>query len=194
MPRSASSAFLTALSQPIIRPAFLVQAGFASGPVYLWTGRGSLTWNGQTWLGTGSQGIISTIEEGSTVEAKGITLSLSGIDPSLLTGILTEFQLGLPCFVYFALFDGTPALIPDPIPAFAGRMDQPTIDVDGSGCTITIAVESRLMDMNVSAARRYTQEDQQRDHPNDQAFNFVPALQEVSVLYWGRLPSSRNNA
>ena len=54
MPRAASSAFLTALSQPIIRPAFLVQAGFTSGPVYLWTGRGSLTWNGQTWLGTGS--------------------------------------------------------------------------------------------------------------------------------------------
>jgi len=140
----------------------------------------------------GSLGSISTIEEGSTVEAKGVTLTLSGIDATLLTGILTEFQVGLPVLVYLGLFDSSGSLIADPIVSWAGRMDQPTLDVDGTTATISIACENRLVDMNVAVDRRYTNEDQQLDHPGDRGFEFVNSIQEV-MLYWGRSPSSHNN-
>ena len=193
MPRpDATAAFITALAQPMIRPAFFVQATFATATLYLWTGRGNVSWNGQTWIGVGTLGTVSTIEEGSTVKARGITLTMSGIDATALSDVLNEVQQGLPALVYFGLFDDSLALIPNPVTGFAGRMDQPTLDVDGTTASISIACESRLMDMNTPAERRYTQEDQQRDYPNDEAFQFVNGIQETTI-YWGRTPNSTNN-
>ena len=193
MPRpDATAAFITALAQAMIRPAFFVQATFATATLYLWTGRGNVSWNGQTWVGVGTLGTVSTIEEGSTVEARGITLTMSGIDATALSDVLNEVQQGLPALVYFGLFDESLALIPNPVTAFAGRMDQPTLDVDGTTASISIACESRLVDMNTQAERRYTQEDQQRDYPNDEAFQFVNGIQS-KTLYWGRTPNSTNN-
>src|SRR5690348_15578258 len=130
MPRSdATSAFIAAIESGMIRPAFLVEANFTSGPLNVWSGKGDLTWNGITWTGVGQFGAVSTVEEGSTVEARGVTLTMSGIDVTLLTGIMTEFQVGLAATVWLALFDATPAIIANPVIAFRGRMDQPTIEV-----------------------------------------------------------------
>lgn len=193
MPRSGlSGAQLAALQSTNIRPAIFVEANFVNGPVYVWTGRGSVTWGGKTWIGVGTLGSISTIEEGSTIEAKGITLTLSGIDSSMLANIMTEFRVGLPVIVYLGLFDENLALIDDPIISWAGQMDQPTIDVDGQTCTISINCENRLVEMNVAVDRRYTNEDQQLDYPGDRGMEFVNSIQDVTI-YWGRTPSNINN-
>jgi hypothetical protein len=193
VPRSdVTTEFVSALEATILRPAFFFEGWFASGPIYLWTGRGSLSWNGHTWLGVGNLGTVSAVEEGTDVQARGITVGLSGIDTVVLTDVMTEMQQGLPVTVYLGLFDATPALIADPVIAFRGRIDQPTISCDGTTCDISINCESRLMDLNVPAERRYTNEDQQRDYPGDRGFEFVNAIQEITI-YWGRTPSSKNN-
>ena len=96
------------------------QATFVTGPIYVWSGMGQITWNGQVWTGIGTLGSISTIEEGSTVAAKGITLTLSGIDASLLEEVMTEFQVGLPVSVTLGVFDANGALIADPVCCFSG--------------------------------------------------------------------------
>lgn len=193
MPRSGlTGGQLAAVQSTNIRPAFFVEAHFVNGPIYVWTGRGSIVWGGHTWIGVGTLGSISTIEEGSTIDAKGITITMSGIDSSLLADILTEFQVGLPCIVYLGLFDETLTLIDDPYKSWAGRMDQPTIDVDGQTCTISINCENRLVEMNVAVDRRYTNEDQQLDYPGDRGMEFVSSIQDVTI-YWGRTPSSINN-
>jgi hypothetical protein len=187
-----SAEFLAAIQSAEIRPAVFVEAHFTSGPLYVWSGAGNIDWNGHTWTSVVSLGSISTIEEGSDVQAKGITLTLSGIDPSLLGGVLTEFRVGLPVLVRFGLFDAEGTLIADPIISWAGRMDQPTINVDGTTATISINCENRLIDMNVAVDRRYTNEDQRLDFPEDRGMEFVPSIQEV-VIYWGRSPSSSND-
>ena len=189
MPRTLTAPFLAAIQATLLRPALFIEAHFISGPLYVWSGFGSITWNSQTWTGIGTLGSVSTIEEGSTVEAKGITLTMSGIDATLLADVLGEFQVGLPAIVSLGLFDSTGALIADPVTSWSGRMDQPTIDVDGTTATIAINCESRLLDMNVAVDRRYTNEDQQLDHPGDRGLEFVNSIQEV-VIYWGRSPSS----
>lgn len=186
-----SPAMLTALQAPVLRPAVFVMATFVTGAVYMWSGLGSITWNGHTWLGLGSLLGFSTAEEGVTVEAKGISFSLSGIDVSLLADVLQEFQVGLPVQVYLGLFDGAspPSLIADPITTWSGRMDQPSVDVAGETATISIACETRLLELNVSVERRYTHDDAQLDNPGDLGFSFVCGIQEITVP-WGRIPSS----
>ena len=190
--RDMTPAYLAAISSAMLRPALFVQATFVSGPLYVWSGIGPITWNGQVWIGIGTLGSVSTIEEGSTVSAKGITLTLSGLDPTLLTDVMEEFQVGLPVMVTLGVFDDTGALIADPVCCFSGRMDQPTIDVSGTTASIAINCENRLVEMNVSVERRYTDEDQQLDYPGDLGFQFVNGIQDAQI-YFGRSPSSKNN-
>jgi len=190
--RDMTSAYQAAISSAVLRPALFVQATFVSGPLYVWSGMGPITWNGQTWIGVGTLGTVSTIEEGSTVSAKGVTLTLSGLDPTLLEDVMEEFQVGLPALVYLGVFDATGALIADPVCCFSGRMDQPTIDISGTTASIAINCENRLVEMNVSVERRYTDEDQQLDYPGDLGFQFVNGIQDAQI-YFGRSPSSKNN-
>jgi hypothetical protein len=188
MSRPMSSDVLDAITSTLIRPAIFVEANFTSGPIYVWSGIGTISWDGKDWTGLGSLGSVSVIEEGSDVQAKGITLTLSGIDTTLLNGVLTEFKVGLPVLVYLGMFDSNGDLIADPIISWAGRTDQPTIEMDGSSATISINCENRLVEMNVSLDRRYTNEDQRRYYPDDRGFEFVPSIQEVTIN-WGRSPS-----
>ena len=192
MPRpDATSAFIAAASSPKIQPALFVQVNFTSGPVYVWSGVGTLAWNGAIWQGVGQFGIVSTIEEGADVQARGITLTLSGINPTLLADVLTEYRQGLPALVYLGLFsEGN--LIPDPVCCWSGRTDQPTITMSGESATLAIACENRLVEMNISVERRYTSEDQQIDYPGDLGFSFVNSIQDVTI-FWGNHPSATNN-
>jgi hypothetical protein len=175
-----------------MRPAIFVEAHFKTGIGRFWSGSGTITWNGSSWAGVGTMGSISTIEEGSNIEARGMTLTLSGLDVSLLTYILDDYQLALPVVVWLGLFDASHALIANPVVCFAGRMDQPVIDVSGETASVAISCENRLLDMNTSVERRYTHEDQQLDYPGDLGMEFVNSIQDVTI-YWGKTPSSHNN-
>jgi hypothetical protein len=191
MPRPITAGQLAAITSSNIQPALFVLATFTSGPVYMWSGMGPIVWGGNTWQGLGTLGSVSTVEESATIEAKGITLTLSGLDTTQLTGITDEFQVGLPAIVYLGLFSNG-VLIDTPIIAWAGRMDQPTLDVDGSTASITIACENRLVEMNTAVDRRYTNEDQQLDYPGDTGMSFVNSIQDVTI-FWGHTASNVNN-
>jgi hypothetical protein len=174
-------------------PVLFVECNFVSGPVNIWTGLGQTTWNGKTWIGMGSLLSISTIEEGADVQARGISLTLSGIDLELLQDTLNEFQVGLPVTIWLGLRDPqTNNLIPDPVVSFLGRTDEPTIDIDGKKASITVACESRLMDMNTPVPYRYTQVDQQLFYPGDQGFMWVNSIQSIPI-YWGQTNTTDGN-
>lgn len=193
MPRSMSADMLAGIQASELLPVLFVYGEFADGPVYLWTGYGPINWNGQTWDGIGTLLSVSSIEEGSDVNARGIILGLSGFNVNLLSLALGEVQQGLPAIVYLGLFyPGSPWLvIEDPLIAWAGRIDQPTIDVLGTTASISINCENRLVAMNVAVDRRYTNEDQQRDWPGDGGMAFVYGIQDTNI-YWGRLPGTSN--
>lgn len=185
-----STAMQVAITAPVVPIAIFVQATFASGPVYLWSGLGPMSWNGQTWQGVGSLGRVSVIDEGTSVEARGMTLELSGFDSTLLPLVMGEFALLQAAYVYVACFNAG-VLIDSPLVAFAGRMDASSIRVTGLTASISINCESIFVDMNVAVNRRYTADDQNRDWPGDLGMAFVWGIQEKG-LYWGTAPSGTN--
>jgi hypothetical protein len=192
MPRDISPAYLAALKAAVLYPVIFVEAAFVAETIRLWTGLGDGSFNGQTWQGMGSLLGISTVEEGSTVEAKGITISLSGIDPVLLPECLNAFQVGLPVTVFLGLGDGAGNLIPSPVVAFAGRMDQPTIEADATTATISVACESKLLDLNTPLPYRYTNQDQQIFFPGDLFFAWVNSIQNVPIQ-WDNPSANQGN-
>lgn len=182
---------LTALQATDLQPALFVSATFASETVYVWSGVGSITWNGETWQGLGGLLGVSVTEDGSTVEARGITIALSALNPTLLAEALGDYQLGLPVTVYLGLYSGG-SLISSPITTWAGRIDQPTVDVGADTATIAIACENRLIDMNIAVDRRLTNVDQQMLAPGDLGLIFTAGLQE-QTLFWGHYPATGAN-
>ena len=143
-----------------------------------------MTWNGNTYTGVGDLGSISVIEEASSVEAKGIEVSLSGIDPTMLADALEEHQLGLPMVVYLALYDSPGgSIIASPLIAWQGRTDQPTITISGETATISIRGESRLLDLSIAPGLRLDPDTLQIYSPGDLGMQAVPQIQEITLLF-----------
>lgn len=204
MPRSMTSAMGTALQAPLLRAAILCSLEFATETVYLWTGIGPLAWGGFTFVGIGDLGSIANMGEGSAVEAEGITMELSGIPSDMISNVLYETRILNQVNIWFALFDTSGNIIPDPILAYQGDMDQASTHDDAKTCTVSITAENVLIDLNRAVYRRYTAQDQQTDLADtltrlglplttiDTGFQYVPGVQEI-VTFWGRTPSSSNN-
>jgi hypothetical protein len=194
MPRAGVTvAFATAMAARVIRPCFLVQLQFKTDVLNLWSGTYPVIFGGATFEGAGSLMTISGISEDSTVEAKNVTITVSGIPSEIINDALNETQRGLKAQVYLGLFeqDGV-TLVPDPVLAYTGRIDQPSITDSGDTCTIAINIENALADMNRPVDRRYTDADQQHDHPGDLGCSFIAAIQNIQI-YFGSLPSNVNN-
>lgn len=66
------------------------------------------------------------------VFARGIVLTVSGFNASLLSHVLNDYRQGMPVTVWL-LINGTPAT------AWSGRTDQPRISVSGQTASISIA-------------------------------------------------------
>jgi hypothetical protein len=167
------------------RPALFFEGQFATGVVRLWTGLGDVVWGGQTWTGAGNLVGFSGIEEGSDIVARGASVTLSGVPASLVSLAISDAQQGLPGRCWVGLLAPDATIIVDPVLAFAGRLDVPTITDGVETCTITITYESRLIDLNRPRELRYTDEAQQQLYPGDRGFEYVTTIQDKE-LRWGR--------
>lgn len=185
MARDLSGAVATAVAAATVRPVVFYEGVFATGTLRLWSGVGPFQWNGQTWTGAGEMLDVSPIEELSDVRAAAFHVSLSGDAGAILSINLGAARNGLPGKVWIGFFDAAGALIVDPFLAFQGRFDVPEILDEGARASIQARYESRLIDLDRPRIRRYTDEDQRLDYPNDPGFEFVPALQDVEI-FWGR--------
>ena len=180
MSRTIPAAILTALSQESVEPFYAVELKFSAGTVRFWTGYGDRTIDGQTYTGTGNLLNISGIEEVADLSAKGITLTLSGIDTALVSLALQEPYQGREARVLFGVVG-----VSDYVEVFAGLMDVMTIQEDGTTATIELTVESKLVSLQRPNMRRYTSESHKARYPGDTFFDFVEQLQDKEIA-WGR--------
>lgn len=185
MARSLTAGTLAQLSQGKVAVALFVEVDFADATSYLWSGLGPIAWNAHTWLGVGKFGKVSDVTERTGVQADGITLTLSGVPQDMLDEALLQCRQGRPVKVWFGFLDAAGAVIADPYQTFAGRMDVPIIDEGAETATVSITVENRLIDLQRSRERRYTDDDQKIDYPTDRGFEYVASLQEQNLV-WGK--------
>jgi|SRR5579875_1566294 len=185
MSRTLTSGMLAAIAAGEVRPIILVQATFASGAIYVWSGIGDLNWNGQTWKGLGQFGKITPINETTTGEARGMTLELSGVPADLVGDALNEINAQSPVVIYVGFMDTSGNVIVNPEQRWKGLMDATHIAEAGTTATLQINVESKLIDLGRARERHYTHADQQIDWPGDNGFVYVNGIQELDVI-WGR--------
>jgi hypothetical protein len=185
MSRGASTAFKTAAAAGNVTPALLAYFDFSGGEVRLWSGIGDLSWGGNTYTGAGDLVQVDPVQETNEVRANGLSFRLNGMPSAMVTRILGEHYRGRSCKLWLALFDASAAIIADPLLLFSGRMDQCLLDDTGESCSITVAAESRLLDLQRPRERRRTDEDQRGLFAGDLGFAYVSGLQDREVVWGG---------
>lgn len=184
MTRDISTSLLNSLDDTVVYPFLAVDIDFSSGPLYVWSGYGDLIVGPKTYLGAGQLLSVSSVEETTEIEAKGASITMSGIPSVFLAIALTEPYQGRECRVYFGMTDAPS----DYTEIFTGELDQMNISEEAETCTIAVTVENVLIKLERPVVRRFTNEDQKSRFPDDKGLEFVASLQDKEV-FWGRKAS-----
>ena len=209
MSRDLTAEFVDEIEKDAVTAFFAVELFFQTQTLRFWSGLGEQTIDGNIYIGSGNMLGISTIDETSEISAKGATLTLSGIPSELISLALSEPYQGRKCKIYFGILqtdteylsqednslilneDGSGIILSQLDVAatmseiFSGYIDQMNIDEGPETATISVGVESRLIDLQRPRVRRYTRESQRARFPNDKGFDFVNDLQSKKFA-WGR--------
>ena len=183
MTRDITTNVSNALDDDVVSPFFAVDIVFDSSPLYVWSGYGDLVIGAKTYLGAGQLLSISTVEETTEMEAKGASLTMSGIPSSFLSAALTEPYQGRECRIYFGM-TSSPS---DYVEVFSGELDQMNILEAADTATIQVTAENVLVKLERPVVRRFTDQDQKSRFPSDRGLEFVAGLQDKEI-FWGRVP------
>jgi len=184
MSRSLSSAMQAVATADVVKPLIFVEADFDSGALNLWSGVGELTYNSVTYVGAGNLLNIGSIQENVELRANGLQITLSGVLSPLLNKALTEDYQGRELVVKLGAMDSSNNVISSPVIVFSGFMDTMVIADSGEQAVIQVSVENRLIEFERNRVRRYTDNDQRIDYPNDDGFEYVAEIQEKNIV-WG---------
>ena len=181
--RGLTNDMVTEVSASQLSPILLASLSFAT-PVHIWTGYGTITVGSTAYLGIGTLGSISPVEETTDLAARGISMQLSGVPTAMLAVALTENYQGRECSILFGALEASGALVSSPVTIFSGRMDVMSINDDGQNATIGMTAENKLVDFRRPREVRYTDQEQKNLFPSDKGLEFVTAIQEKQI-YWG---------
>ena len=159
-----------------------VKFEFDSGDVLIWNGYQNVSIGGETYIGGGDLLSVSEIEETSEIAARGLSISLSGLDTGLIATALAENYQNRPVTVLFGAIESG---VYTATTMFKGRMDVMTITESANTATLEVTAENRLIDLTRPRNYRYTAEDQKIYYPNDKGLDFVADLQDKQIV-WGR--------
>lgn len=155
---------------------------FDIGPLYLWTGIGDRTIGSNTYLGTGQMLTLGGMEEVSDLSAKSMSLTLEGVDSSIVSIALQEPYQRRQAKVYMGEKSSSSV-----VQIFSGQMDQMSIEDSGETSVINLVIESKLVELERARNWRYTHESHKSRYSDDTFFTYVQDIQDKSIA-WGRKP------
>lgn len=178
MSRTVPAAILTALAQPEVEPFYAVDITLDSGSLRIWTGYGDRTIDGVVFTGGGSLVGISGLEEVADLSAKEVTLTIGGVDPSTVAIALTEPYQRRKVRILFGVRN-----VSDFVEVFSGSLNQMIIEDSPDSATISVTVDSRLVELEGASNRRYTSESHKNRHASDTFFDFVAEIQDKQIQF-----------
>lgn len=160
-----------------------VEMEFSSGSVRVTNAPHNIAWNSYTWTGLGRLGAISPIEEAGQLQARSITLQLSGIPAAMISIAMGEHYQGREVNLWLGAFNlTTGALLADPVGPITYLIDTMTIAL-GETATIELTAHSRLSDWDRPRLKHFNDADQQTDYDGDLFCQFAEEMVE-KILIW----------
>lgn len=184
MSRSLTSNFRDQIKSSQLHPALFLRFEFDSGDLNLWSGIGNKNWMGNIYTGAGDLLSVGTLEETQDLRATSLTVGLSGISSTVISLALTSNYQGRPVTIWFGVLTNNGDIINSPYEIFKGRMDIISFTDNGQASDFTVKCESNAIDIRKANARRFTDEDQKVDFPNDKGLEFISRIQDIDIV-WG---------
>jgi hypothetical protein len=206
MTRDVSPSVLNSLDDDVVYPFYAIELLFdGDNTLRMWTGQGTLVYDGVSYYGTGQILTVDSVEETTEMSAKGATLTLSAVPPQVLSLALSEPYQGRRCNIFFGMFASGNLLTESNVfllleddskillqsqdtgltQIFSGYMDQMNIDEGPDSSVIKLTVENKLIDLERVRVARFTSSYQKSIYPNDRGLEFIEDLQDKNIV-WGR--------
>lgn len=188
MSRDLEAAMAAEIVKAVVTPILLFEAVLADGStVYYWTGVGTLSWNSQTWVGTGALIGLGNIDETDDVKAQAGSVTVNGVPSAMVSLFAQSLGAGKQGIVRLAMLDASNAVVADPKIIFRGRLDGAVIDektVESPVATLTY--EHELADLKRPREWRYTNSHQQKFYSGDLGLEHIAALQDAEIPFGDR--------
>lgn len=171
----------------VVKYVLFVELDFSGGIVRVNTSPYDITWNTFNWVGVGTLGEVSAVQEKSDLTATKYSLGLSGVTTEIISIALTQEYMGRQASIWFGLVDestGKLVILADPLLVFKGWMDMMVIQT-GTQSKVTVTVETKLANWNVPRVSRLTDEHQQELYPGDRGMQYVALMEDYEIV-WGR--------
>lgn len=169
----------TALEQPVVRKVYFIEFEFLSETTRISTLGQTITWGGHDWLGLGTVGSISQVEESDGLASRALTFTLNNAQPAwlaLAAGSVEEYR-GRPAKMYMCPLDEGFVLIDTPVRCWSGFMDTIVMGVgkDGDG-QISLKCETAAFGLKRRPSLRMNAAQQKKKHPTDTGFDYLTSL------------------
>jgi hypothetical protein len=188
MSRDLTAGMSAEIVKAVVTPILLFEAVLADGStVRYWTGVGTLTWNSQSWLGTGALIGLGQIDETDDIKAQSASVTVNGVPSSMVSLFAQSLGAGKQGIVRLAMLNSSNAVIADPKIIFRGRLDGATIDEKNVESPVaTLTYEHELADLKRPREWRYTAEHQKKLYPGDLGLDHIAALQDAEIPFGDR--------
>ena len=151
--------------------------------VRAWTGYGNITINSEVYKGVGTFGQINTVAETTETKAVSQDFILSGIPKENLSLALKDNYTGKTVTLFLGLFDSSRAVVSDVHQMFKGFIDTITIDEGADTARMRIRAENRLIQLERSIEKRFTEAQQKADFSGDEGFSLLDELQDKDIVW-----------
>jgi len=184
--RTVSIAVEAALLSKSMRYGFLAEVETSVGLTQFWSGPGTLSYDGKSWLGLGALGRISGMGETAEVRTTETRYELSGISNNTeLAKFLNNPVRGLLAKAWFALMDDQNQVIPDPIQIDETLLDTATVlTSENMISTLILVGTSAIFDFRRPKTLAITHEQQQLDYLGDTGFDRIPTEVADKQVSW----------
>ena len=183
MSRGLTTAQREAAAAPHRMAIALVELHFHAGRLNLALSPWDVEYGGQIYQHTGALMEIEAVHE-SSKSWEGITMTMSGLDPSIKTLAADEpFRGRLVRVLKAYAVPDTGALIGNPVVQFVGRMRAMPISETNNSCTIQLEAEHYEAELQRPAPLRLNNSDQQRLYPGDKGAEYADQLEDKVVVW-----------
>lgn len=166
------------LAKAVTRTVYFIQFEFASGTSRLSTANQPLTWGGYEWSGVGSLGTIGTVDESDGLEAKSLSFTINGAQPSWLSmavGPVEEYR-GRTAKMYMCPLNEAFQMVDAPQQCWSGVMDMVSVGINDGGSTITLRCETSAYGLKRRPALRLNAAQHKKEHPTDSGLDYLNGL------------------
>lgn len=182
MPRDIDAGLQDAIEAPVVRPLMALHIDLPD-PVYVWTGQGTIVFNGATWLGIGAVGAIDTIGESTEGSAVGVQATLYNVPSEFRDDLADQAVRGRLLEMFVGALNETYQQVDGFKLVWKGTLQEYTITDSGETLSVMVGGESRAIDQRRPSIKRFTSEYQQRQYPGDLSLEYVPKVVELSILW-----------